>query len=189
MFDNKAIDAEKIWQTFLKDDATALGKIFNYYYEDLYNYGIKFGQQAELVKDCIQDVFVEIGQRRTSLSNVKSVKAYLIVCFRRILLHHLEKQRDLQVGLNEQKQQDFFTFSPEDIIIQKEISQEQQQALKHALQSLPARQKEVLFLRYFNGMSYDEIEQILSINYQSVRNYIYRATKRLRNILEHNNHF
>jgi RNA polymerase sigma factor (sigma-70 family) len=83
----------------------------------------------------------------------------------------------------EQQQQESFQLSPEEIIIQGEACEQRQQALKQALQSLPARQKEVLFLRYYNGMSYDEIEQILSINYQSIRNHIYRATQRLRKIL------
>lgn len=185
----KSNDPEKLWRAFLGGDATAYGKIFTFYYGDLYSYGIKFCQRPELVRDCIQEVFVEIGQRRPALAKVRSVKAYLIVCLRRKLLRKLEQQRAREVRLNEQEQQDFFQISPEDIIICKELGQQQRSALKQAVQLLPPRQKEVLFLRYFNGMSYEEIEQILSINYQSIRNYIYRATKRLREILERSDYF
>src|SRR5690625_7520840 len=56
----------------------------------------------------------------------------------------------------------------------------QKQDLRDALDLLPERQKEVLFLKYYNGMSYDEIEEILAINYQSIRNHIYRALQKLR---------
>lgn len=182
-----SIDTGKLWEAFLDGNATAYGKIFTFYYDDLYGYGLTFCHQHELVKDCIQNVFVEIGQRRKSLAHVESVKAYLIVCLRHMLLKKLEKQRRHNKLKDEQELQDSFQFSPEDIIIHDEISHEKQQALKQAIQSLPARQKEVLFLRYFSGMSYKEIEEILSINYQSVRNCVYRATKQLRNFMSRNN--
>ena len=71
-------------------------------------------------------------------------------------------------------------MSIEESIILKELKDHQKQMLQDALENLPTRQKEILFLKYYNGMSYEEIEEILSINYQSIRNHIYRALERLR---------
>ncbi|HYW34705.1 MAG TPA: sigma-70 family RNA polymerase sigma factor [Balneolaceae bacterium] len=184
--DGKSFNPKRLWEEFLKGDGTAFGKIFKFYYQDLYGYGLKFCQKPDMVKDCIQEVFANIGESRRRLGKVESVKAYLIVTLRRTLLKRLERRRTQETKMDEHVQRKSFQLSPEDIIIHEEIDQEQRHALKEALQTLPSRQKEVLFLRYFNGMSYNEIEQILSINYQSIRNHVYRATKRLKNILDKN---
>src|SRR5690625_358998 len=71
-------------------------------------------------------------------------------------------------------------ISIEESLIQDEMADFQKQALRDALDLLPERQKEVLFLKYYNRMSYDEIEEILAINDQSIRNHIYRALQKHR---------
>jgi RNA polymerase sigma factor (sigma-70 family) len=182
--DSQSIDPQGLWESFLAGNTTAYAKIFRFYYEDLYSYGLKFCGEPESVRDCIQEVFVEIGKRRSSLAKVNSVKAYLIVCLRRQLLQELKKQQTHTNIPGEQEHPKSFQFSPEDFIIHEEVSREEHHALKQALQLLPSRQREVLFLHYFNGMSYKEIGQILSINYQSVRNHVYRAIKQLRSTLK-----
>jgi RNA polymerase sigma factor (sigma-70 family) len=55
--------------------------------------------------------------------------------------------------------------------------------LKKALNQLSNRQKEVIYLHFYNGMSYSEIEDILAINRQSVRNHMYRGMETLRSVL------
>lgn len=183
---NKEIDShEELWIRFLKGEKSAYEKLFKAYYRDLYGYGLKLSGKPELVKDKIQELFVSLWERREGLSQVNSIKGYLLVSLRRMMLREIKKNSRLSL-LEEDEEANIadLQFSAEDILINKEIEHEQKQALLDALNMLPDRQREVLFLRYFNGMSYEEIQDILSINYQSVRNHVYRATTRLKDILE-----
>ncbi len=73
-------------------------------------------------------------------------------------------------------------FSREELLINNEAKIEQKDKLQQALNQLTDQQKEVIFLRFYNGMSYKEIEEILSINRQSVRNHVYRGMETLRSL-------
>lgn len=174
-----------LWKDFLKGEVEAYEQLFKAYYSDLYGYGLKLSKRPELVKDTIQELFVKLWERRERLSEVDSIKGYLLVSLRRMLLRKLKNDSLTTLMDDKQKENlENLQFSAEEIVINKEIEYEQKRELLEALELLPDRQKEVLFLRYYNGMNYEEIQQILSINYQSVRNHVYRATSKLKDILE-----
>lgn len=176
---------ENLWDEFLGGDLKALEQIFYTYYEDMYGYGLKLSTRPELTKDCIHELFVRLWERRESLSKVNSVKAYLLASLRRSLLKKIKKKRKYFNDDKEPKEAaSQIHFSPEVILIQEELKAEKLESLYKALDQLPIRQKEVLYLKYFNGMSYDEIEEILPIKYQSIKNHVYRAISKLREFLE-----
>ncbi|SHE77008.1 RNA polymerase sigma factor, sigma-70 family [Fodinibius roseus] len=175
---------QRLWESFLKGDLKAWEQIFKLFYKDLYGYGIKLSSRPEFTKDCIHELFVVLWDRRAHLDEVESVKAYLLASLRRSLLKKIRKKRKHYVDWDEKVHTTVdIQFSPEEVIIRDEIKADKRNALYKALDSLPDRQKEVLYLKYFNGMSYDEIEEILGINYQSIRNHMYRAVKRLKKIM------
>lgn len=177
-------DEKRLWELFLNGDLRAWEQIFTLYYEDLYGYGLKLSSRSELTKDCIHELFVVLWDRREHLAEVDSIKAYLLASLRRSLLKKIKKRRkyyeDQEEPLENIPQ---IQFSPEVILIKDEVKAGKLEALYSALDDLPSRQKEVLYLKYFNGMSYDEIEEILSIKYQSIKNHIYRAISNLREIM------
>lgn len=181
-------DNRRLWEQFVGGDIAAWERIFTLFYKDLYGYGLKLSARSELTRDGIHELFVELWNRRKHLGDVKSVKAYLLASLRRKLLKRLKKKRKYATDLENKAAgySDKIQFSPEEVIIERETQKGNLQALHRALERLPDRQKEVLYLKYFNGMSYDEIEEILGINYQSIRNHVYRAVKRLRDILDEN---
>lgn len=178
------VDEHQLWHSFLNDNLDAWEHLFKLYYRDLYGYGLKLSHRPELVRDCIHELFVILWDRRKHLEEVHSVKAYLLASLRRSILKDLKRERKHPVYRpGNQLSDSHIQFPAEEFMIRDERKAHTNKALYNALECLPDRQKEVLFLKYFNGMSYDEIEEILSINYQTIRNHIYRAIKRLRNIL------
>ncbi|MFH5833333.1 RNA polymerase sigma factor [Halalkalibaculum sp. DA3122] len=177
-------DENNLWELFLNGNLDAWEQIFTLYYEDLYGYGLKLSGRPELTKDCIHELFVVLWDRREHLSEVDSTKAYLLASLRRSLLKKIKKRRKYFEEQEEPLESiPKIQFSPEVILIKDEVKAEKLKALYKALDDLPSRQKEVLYLKYFNGMSYDEIEDILSIKYQSIKNHIYRAISNLREIM------
>lgn len=174
-------EGEQLWQSFKNGELKAYEQIFNLYYEDLYRYGLKLCSRPELVRDCIQELFVVIWERKDYLSQVQSIKAYLLVSLRRNILKMLEQEKSISGSLYTQYSPVTLIQNPIEVrLIQNELKESQKIDLQEALECLSERQKEILFLKYYNGMSYREIEEILSINYQSIRNHIYRALQKLR---------
>lgn len=171
-------------QNITEGDIESYEYVFKSYYKDLYGYGLKLCGNPELVKDVIQELFVAIWERREKLDRIHSLKAYLLVSFRRRMLKALHREKREHEILQRQYESPAIYFTKEEIIIRNERLAERKQELEAALNSLPSRQKEVIYLRFYNGMSYEEIEEILSINYQSVRNHVYRAISTLRQILQ-----
>jgi RNA polymerase sigma-70 factor (ECF subfamily) len=177
---------EEVWQELKKGDKTALECIFHRYYADLYRYGIKFSGQRVLVEDEIQALFLKIWGNRQNLGDVTGVKTYLWTALRRRLID--KKKRDthreslLKKKLKEQEMQ----FSAEEVMIHREYQNYQSKALTEALNRLSEKHREVLFLKYYEGMSYEEIEHIMDINYQTARNYVYQGVKALREYLGEN---
>jgi RNA polymerase sigma-70 factor, ECF subfamily len=69
------------------------------------------------------------------------------------------------------------------------ISNEREIILKQAIEHLAEKHKLVIMLKYFEGLSYSEIAEILKINEERVKSRLFDARKRLKTILEKNNYF
>lgn len=161
----------------------ALSVLYQRYYELLYNYGMKCYTDSELIKDCIQDVFVKLHQGKYLAPNV-TVRAYLLRAFHNAFLDqlaNLDKNADkfLEEGLQIPDDQNFFdeifSLSDEDI--------KYTQALHNAIMALSPNQKRILYLHYVRQLSYKEIAEALNISIQSAMNLNNRALTKLRTIL------
>lgn len=74
----KPIDDAHLWRSFLKCDRKLFEILLKQYYQTMFNYGIRFVQSKDLAYDCLQDLFVELWNRRSSLETPGSINAYLI---------------------------------------------------------------------------------------------------------------
>lgn len=181
--DSKKIpNKSQLWEDFVRGDEAVFEDIFKNYYKSMYGYGIKLCAQPELVKDCIQELFRNIWERRDELQHIESPNVYLFVSLRRKILRGSTAGK---AGADlDEVDEEYIRFGKEELIIRDEVKIEKKEELKEALNQLSNRQKEIVYLHFYNGMSYGEIEQILSINRQSVRNHIYRAMETLRSLLD-----
>ena len=175
---------KEIWERFVGGDQAGFKLLFRKYYRQMFGYGTKLCDDPELVKDCIQDLFKTVWERRNDLDHVCSPNVYLFVSLRRKILKRIEKRSNIESGLDGLEEDFFADFNKEELIITDEKKHQQKAALHEALNQLSSRQKEVIYLHYYNGMSYREIEKILSINRQSVYNHMSRAMETLRTILD-----
>ncbi len=146
------------------------------YYRAMMHYGIKLVRNEELVKDCIQDCFFGLWQNPSRLARIENPKNYLIGTLRNLLLKQLSvKQHDTDSSTLES-----FDVSVEDNIIEQENIAIRSDKLQEAIDTLTPKQKEILYLRFYEGFSYDEIEKITGTNYQSVRNLLSKTLKKLK---------
>ena len=137
-------------------------------YPRLLVYGRTITKDDLLIEDTIQEVFLSLWQKKDTLLIQSSLESYFLVAFRNNLIRKLKIQRKTDNRL------DFTECEPLDFISAQEVR------LKSLIQKLPPRQQEVLYLRYYNDYSYQEIAEQLGISYQVARNFSYRAVKFLK---------
>jgi len=160
-----------VWKMFREGDNQAMNVILLRYFRPLLHYGSKFSADRSLVEDTIQDLFLSFLEKRPDLGSPACLKNYLFKCLRNNLIRQVkEKARLMPIEEGEA-----IFIEPEniqDIIVGTENSQEISQRLSRYFLSLTKRQKEVLFLRYYENLNNDEIAEIMEINKQSVSNLL-----------------
>ena len=169
-----------LWNQLRSGDEEAFSSLFERYYSTLVNYGKTLMTGEDLVKDCVQDVFVDIWTYRYKLNEAIVVKAYLLSSVRKRIarLHHREhifsniKQIDSLEFL--------FDFSIEDRLIADETTAKKVEQLNKSINQLSDRQKEAIYLRYHQGLSVEQVAEVLNLNYQSTKNLLHRAILQLR---------
>lgn len=167
------------WDLLRSGSQDVFARIYMEHYEALLNYGIKLCREQEIAEDAIQDLFVEIWKYRKNLQDTSSVRFYLLKGLRNKISAGFSKSRlHRHVGLSELS---FFAeFSFETSLIQMESEKENYERLATAINSLSDRQKEVLYLRFYNNMDYRQISALMGISYQSTRNQLHLALKALK---------
>ena len=177
-----------LWTKFKEGDALAFRRIYDKHNDIMLKYGLTIVNDRELVKDCIQDLFIEIWKQRLNLAYVQSVKYYLFTSLRRLIINKNKKivKSGSALKLFSFLNKDNFEKSASDCLIEVENGVKNAIMISEAIKKLPSRQKEAIFLRYYEGLQYDEIEKIMQLNYQVVRNTIYKAIKSLRVEMEQN---
>lgn len=182
--DYEALSDSEAWNALLAGDRDAFQYLFRKYYDDLYHYAVKFSGKPGIAEDHIQKLFLKIWRRRDQLEEVEGVKTYLWTALRRSMIDTFRKQRTQNKYLDKyQTDNTQMQFTAEELVIRDEISTIRSRELEAAINQLSPKEREVLYLKFYEGMSYKEIEQIMSVSYQTSRNYVYRALQSLKTIL------
>lgn len=182
--DYKKLTDSEVWEAILGGSRAAFGLLFSRYYDDLYHYAVKFSGRPDMAEDHIQKLFLKIWRRRDHLEEVESVKTYLWAALRRSMIDTFRKEKAEQKYLDKlHTGYARMQYTAEELVINDETSALRSRELKKAIDQLNSRQREVLYLKFYDGMSYEEIEQIMSVSYQTSRNYVYQALQSLKEIL------
>ncbi|RLD27248.1 MAG: hypothetical protein DRI54_01375 [Bacteroidetes bacterium] len=171
---------QSLWLSLKGGDSMALDQLFNNYYEKLYFYGLKLIGDHNRVADAIQDLFANIWEMRQGLSEVTYVKAYLFAILRYDLLKANSKIISDTPNNDDSLNDHSFTISPEELYINKESQSEGVRMIEDLLTNLSSKQKEIIYLKFYNNYSNIEIGCVLSIKPQSVANLLARTISRLR---------
>jgi len=153
--------------------------IFNLHFDGLFNYGVKITGRKDLVEDSIQEVFFRIWKNNIDLNSVSNIKAYLFKALRRQLLNILELKINHPVS-EETTENVGVEYSPEDFMIDNQTEDENRNLVITALNNLPEKQREAIYLRYFEELSFAEVAAVMNINIQSAKNDVFRGLDTLK---------
>jgi RNA polymerase sigma factor (sigma-70 family) len=149
----------------MEGDKDALAFIYNTYFPSLYKYGMKLQPDANLVKDCIHDLFTGIWLSRERLSLTDSIRFYLLASLKRRIGRQQQGiwQRLLDPGALTLS----FASSHEEVLIGEQADLERKEKLERVMNRLPRRQREVLYLRYYEGLDTQQTAAIMSLSVNS----------------------
>ena len=171
--------ALELLQAYQEGNASAFSDLYDMYIQLMLNYGCCLTSDVELVKDCIQDVFIRLLDKRQSPA-VKRLSSYLVISLRNRLVDEFRKVSynasvDLDCAAKRKSVVDVETD-----YLEEEKSLHQKNKVAYLMEALTPRQREALQLYYLDEKKYDEICQIMNMNYHSVRNLVHRGMLKLR---------
>lgn len=162
------------------DPDRAMMRIFELYYEEVCRHIYRIVTDAEASRDIAQSVFMELWSKRATLDIHTSVGAYL---HKAALTRALNYLRDNKKHHHEPDEELKYYPSGSSTPLEQLTGTEMQQVITQAIDQLPARCREVFVLSRYEGMSYAEIAETLSISTKTVENQISKALAILRTAL------
>jgi RNA polymerase sigma factor (sigma-70 family) len=177
-------DHDKVlWGNFRGGCSEALASLYRRHNSGMFQHGLFWCKDPDLVRDSMQELFSRLWSRRDRISDADCVQAYLYQSLKRLLLVQVMRKRQRSVPL-EGANEPVESSTLEESYITQELRKEQAQVIRRALDCLTHGQREVIVLRYFNGLSYPQISEIMDLRIESVYNHASKAIEQLRQVLQ-----
>lgn len=170
-----------LWEGVRLGDKQAFFELYKKLYRDLSKFGLRVYPDVELVSDILNQLFIYIWERHTKLDQVELVESYLRTMLKRKIYKALKKQQRLEKAIKIFGQEGAFSeLSYEEIIIRIQSDELMIERLKAALDKLTFKQKQLIQLRFYDGLSYEEMATLTHLSVRTAYNTIYEALKFLR---------
>lgn len=173
------LDLSALWIMSTAGDQEAFAVLHKELYPGLFSYILRVVNDEAAADDLAQDMFIKIWNKRLQIGALHNVKAYFFSVARSVVINYVRKIKSQRSKLERLPQVEM-AFSHEDILIGTECDTEMKRSIAIALNALPSRQKEIIYLRFYEKMEYNKIAEITGIKYQSVINHVFRALQTLR---------
>lgn len=181
LLENHNTSDHNLWMNFINGNDDCFEVLYKKYADVLFRYGIQFTSNGDIVKDAIHDVFVKLYNDRQHLKAEANIKFYLFTCLKNRLYNLLK--RDLFFDKIDLEEAEFLDPGAEELVTNALSQKEMQRTVRFVLDLLTDRQREIIYYRYIEELSIEEIAALTEMNYQSVQNSIQRSLKKIRDSL------
>jgi len=167
-----------LWQQSKAGDSVAFCGLADKLYRTLFNYATSFTSDREYIKDAIQELLIHIWEKRQTI-NIQFVTIYFLKSLRNQILQEFRRNKHPFLDLDEIDEiSDNHTIETE--IEENETYSESQRRVRLAINELPKRQKEAIFLKFYEGLENEQIADMMQVNRQSVANLLFKAISTLK---------
>ncbi|MCH5306741.1 MAG: sigma-70 family RNA polymerase sigma factor [Prevotella sp.] len=170
----------KLIAQFCEGNDEAFAQLYDLYIQMMHSYGTKITQDEELLKDCIHDVFVKVYMKRGDKNSITNFSSYLIISLKNRLLDEFRRKTFTSEDNIDNFEYRYSTTSVEHDYLSDEHQNLQSAQVASLMQKLTRRQRQAITLYYIEQRKYDEICNIMQMNYHSVRNLMHRGMLKLR---------
>lgn len=158
-------------------DESALNELYREQYLKLYQYAYSFLGEKEPAEEILQDVFLKIWIGRHKLPVIKNLQVYLYVAVKNACLNNIRSQNSKK--LNEEYVNDAYYFQltpdPSQLLISKQLHSN----ILRAVDGLPTKCKMIFKMVKEDGLSCNEVAQILELSPKTVFAQLAIALKKL----------
>jgi RNA polymerase sigma-70 factor (ECF subfamily) len=166
----------EIWRQLKNGDPQSLTGLYRAYYVNMVNFGVKTTGNRELTTDCITQVLIKLWDKRAALPDVTNIRAYLLTCLKNELLAELKNTDKIRSGNRQFIQESpLAEISYEEYLIQAQVDLDVKDELKRALSHLTKRETQLLQMKFFEDLSYEEIASRCHISKRTAYNIIHEC--------------
>jgi RNA polymerase sigma-70 factor (ECF subfamily) len=163
-------------------DFNALSSFYSSEYNLLVSIGVYHGFDLDQVKDVIHQLFLDFAEKKIDLHMVTSPTSYIVTSFKRRLID-IHRYNSRRSNLDPYSYNDTAQESVERLLEQKETATGMAAQLLNAYEQLPERCKKVIFLKYYGGLSNDEIRKRTGLSLRSIYNNLSAGIRQMRTAL------
>lgn len=166
------------FQLFKKElDQDSFSDFFDFYYTRLFLFAVTIIKSELIAEEVVMDVFMKLWEQKLSLDKIQNIETYLFIAVRNTCLNAVKKERKFHFDMLEDAhiQLADYKSSAETSIIENEMFQ----FLNQAINDLPAKCKIIFKLIREDGLSRNEVSQILDISVKTVDNQVAIAVKKI----------
>ena len=160
--------------------------IFRTYFLKLCTYALSYTKQLETAEDLVKDVFVNLWNNRKQLEIHSSLSGYLYHAVRNSCINHLKRDKNKKnLSIEELRYLELKIKEPlsNDYLIENIFTSELEDKINLQIKKLPKTCRQIFELSRFEGLSHKKIAEKLNISENTVKVQIYRALKRMRDVL------
>lgn len=159
----------------------ALAMLMKTHYKDMYNYASRFASDEVLVKDAIQEVFISLWQRRETATSILSLPYYLLGAVKNRVLKALQKNKNNYDIIQDSAHYHFeVEFSIEKKITEKQFAEERAGNVRSIISNLSPRQREIIYLKFYQQLDHDQIAGLMNISPQSTYNLLHESIQKFK---------
>ena len=170
---------EDIIKKLVQGDRESFDYIYTCYVNNLYAYGKGFGLSDDELYDVLHDLFLSLLSNTKIFEGVRNIKSFLFTCFKNRLLNVLKIPYEYS---DVEQCEHLFVVEVDllDELIDREQAAMRVQKVKSLLNTLTDRQREAIYLRYMQKLSYDEIADMLDLTQKGARKLVARGIEHMR---------
>lgn len=164
----------------LKTEAD-LNRLFKRFYPELCRYAFYLTTDKAIAEDMVQELFISLWEKRDKL-NVENIESYLYKAVKNKSINFQQSyyRKNFQVGVSSNTT--FSTNNTNDEITYNELDH----ILKKAVNSLPAKCREIFYLKRFKDLSHKEVSKKLNVSEKTVENQMTIALRKISAFLDKN---
>jgi len=166
-------DCELI-EAFQNGDEFAFVGIYNRYKGAVYAFCLKMLNDSEQAQDCMQDTYLRVYENRDRLLNSSAFKSWLFTIARNQCLNRI-RRNNRHTGFSEETER---TISIGDSPISRMEKNEQIRFVGKYIDRLKPEYREVLILREYQNLTYEEIAAVTRTTVSSVKSRLFKARKK-----------
>lgn len=154
-------------------DKSSFEKLVLKYTKGLYGYVFNMLGHQQAAQDVVQEAFVKAYKNMYSFNANKCFSTWLYTIAKNSDLNYIKANKKYEFIDVEEKVSDF--DNPEAVCISNEDSKK----LANAIDKLSEKYKVLIYLKYINNLSYEEISKELNISKSIVESRLYTARQKL----------